>query len=404
MGQSATGADFTRSAILACIGSLGPTSRAGLARYLGVSPALITQKTKQLLADGLLVELEHAPSVGGRPAQLLGLATDAGGAIGVKLVADHVTLVEVGIGGAILRSQTQPFDAAAPTAIPALVGVVRQFVESATSQRLLGIGVGVPGDVDEQGIGTVDSTQLGWQHVPLGQALRTALELPVLVDNNVNAMAVAERLYGQARGQDHALVVTIGTGVGGGLIADGAVYRGSSGGAGEIGHIPALEDGPLCQCGARGCLEALVGQQALVAEGQRRGVIGRDAGIEGLRAQADRGDQRAQEVFSAAGHLLGRALAGLVNALDPEVVIISGEGVDAWRHWSFGFEPALRSGVVPRKRGIPVAVEAWHDDRWAQGAASLILATPFDSQGVSGDQGERVRARLSAVRRGKDTR
>ncbi len=403
MGQS-TGADFTRSAILACIGSLGPTSRAGLARYLGVSPALITQKTKQLLADGLLVELEHAPSVGGRPAQLLGLVADAGGAIGVKLVADHVTLVEVGIGGTILRSQTQPFDAAATTAIPALIQVIRGFVDGATSQRLLGIGVGVPGDVDEQGVGTVDSTQLGWHRVQLGQALRSALELPVLVDNNVNAMAIAEHLYGQARSQDHALVVTIGTGVGGGIIVDGAVYRGSSGGAGEIGHIPTVEDGPLCQCGARGCLEALVGQEALVAEGRRRSAIGRDAGIDGLRAQADRGDQRAQEVFSAAGHLLGRALAGLVNALDPEVIIISGEGVDAWRHWSFGFEPALRSGVVPRKRGIPVAVEAWHDDRWAQGAASLILATPFDSQGVSGDQGERVRARLSAVRRGKEPR
>lgn len=402
MSQPDAGADFTRSAILACIGSLGPASRAGLARYLGVSPALITQKTRQLLADGLLVELEHTPSLGGRPAQLLGLAADAGGAIGVKLVADHVTLVEVGIGGTILRSHTEPFAAASADAIPALIDVVRRFVTAAESQRLLGIGVAVPGDVPAQGDGVVDSTQLGWHRVPLGQALRTALDLPVLVDNNVNALAVAEHLYGQARGQGHALVVTIGTGIGGGIIADGGVFRGSSGGAGEIGHIPTVEDGPLCQCGARGCLEAIIGQQALVAEAQRRGVIGKDAGIDDLQAQADIGDERAQEIYRTAGHLLGRALAGLVNALDPEVVIVSGEGVGAWRHWSFGFEPALRWGVVPRKRGIPVAVEAWHDDRWAQGAASLVLATPFDSQGVSGEQGEQVRARLAAVQPIKD--
>ncbi len=404
MSQSDAGTDFTRSAILACIGSLGPASRAGLARYLGVSPALITQKTRQLLDDGLLVELEHTPSLGGRPAQLLGLADDAGGAIGVKLVADHLTLVEVGIGGTILRSHTEPFAAAAPDAVPALIEVVRRFVADAESQRVLGIGVAVPGDVPAQGEGVVDSTQLGWHRVPLGQALRTALELPVLVDNNVNALAVAEHLYGQARGQDNALVVTIGTGIGGGIIADGAIFRGSSGGAGEIGHLPTIEDGPLCQCGARGCLEATIGQQALVAEAQRRGVIARDAGIEDLQDQADRGDDRAQELYREAGRLLGRALAGLVNTLDPEVLIISGEGVPAWRHWSFGFEPALRWAVVPRKRGIPVAVEAWHDDRWAQGAASLVLATPFDSQGVSGEQGEQVRARLSAVRRGKDVR
>ena len=319
MGQS-TGADFTRSAILACIGSLGPTSRAGLARYLGVSPALITQKTKQLLADGLLVELEHAPSVGGRPAQLLGLVADAGGAIGVKLVADHVTLVEVGIGGTILRSQTQPFDAAATTAIPALIQVIRGFVDGATSQRLLGIGVGVPGDVDEQGVGTVDSTQLGWHRVQLGQALRSALELPVLVDNNVNAMAIAEHLYGQARSQDHALVVTIGTGVGGGIIVDGAVYRGSSGGAGEIGHIPTVEDGPLCQCGARGCLEAYAGKDALmVAAG-----LDRLGPVADLRARADDGDTAALAALARAGWALGVALANFVNLTDVAHVVLGG--------------------------------------------------------------------------------
>ncbi|QYM64731.1 ROK family protein [Microbacterium sp. Se5.02b] len=254
---------------------------------------------------------------------------------------------------------------------------------------------GRAGDVDDQSLGNVDSTQLGWSHVPLGDVLRRELALPVLVENNVNALAMAELLHGQARGHDNVLVVTIGTGIGAGIIADGSVLRGHGGGAGEIGHLPTQEDGPRCSCGADGCLESLIGEGALVSAARTRGIIGEAAGMSTLRGRADAGDTAAQELFSHAGHLLGRALAGVANAIDPEILIILGEGVEAWNHWSYGFEPALRSGLMPRKRGIPVAVETWQDDRWAQGAASLVLATPFDAAGRTGEQGRLVRERLT---------
>lgn len=391
--------DVHRSAVLAHIGAQGPTSRADLARHLDVSPALVTQITKRLLADGLLAELDTAASRGGRPARLLGLVTEAGAAIGVKVVADHVTAVEVGIDGTVLRSATEPFDAAASTATGALVEILTGFISGASRRPLLGVGVGVPGNVDEQGVGTVDSTQLGWQHVPLGTTLARELGLPVLVENNVNALAMAETLYGQARGHDDALVITIGTGIGAGIVTDKSVVRGSSGAAGEIGHIPTVDGGPACQCGARGCLEAVIGQQALVDTARRRELIGADAGISALTALADGGNAAAVEIFGHAGHLLGRAVAGIVNTVDPGIVIVLGEGVEAWAHWSPTFEPALRNGLLPRKRGIAVAVETWQDDRWAQGAASLVLATPFDAHGVSGEQGRRVRERLTVATR-----
>ncbi len=390
--------DVTRSAVLAHIGGHGPTSRADLARELGVSPALMTQHTRQLIADGLLQELSHSPSQGGRPARLLGLVADAGRAIGVKVVADHVTIVEVGIDGTVIRSATEPFDASAGTAITRLADLLRAFIAGSSGQvPLLGVGVGVPGNVDEQHEGTVDSTQLGWQRVPIGEILRRELKLPVLVENNVNALAMAEALHGQARGHDDVLVVTIGTGVGAGILAGGHLLRGRAGGAGEIGHLPISEEGPLCQCGGHGCLEAFVGQSALVDRAQQDGLIGPNAGISALRGLADEGDARAQALYSSAGHLLGRALAGMINVIDPEIVIVLGEGVDAWRHWSFGFEPALRGALLPRNRSVTVAVETWQDDRWAQGAASLILSTPFDAQGRSGEQGRLVRERLALV-------
>lgn len=388
--------DVNRSAILAHLGAQGPASRADLARALGVSPALVTQLTKDLLGDGLLVELEHSPSQGGRPARMLGLAASAGRAIGVKVVADHIAFVEVGIDGAVTRSASEPFDATAATSLNDLVALLEQFIAGGGGSRLLGVGVGVPGSVDRQSSGLVDSWPLGWSQVPLGETLRRELGLPVIVENNVNALAMAERLYGVGRRHENFLVVTIGAGIGAGIVIDGVVLRGAAGGAGEIGHIPVVEDGPLCTCGNHGCLESLIGEAALVRTARERGIIGAGADIQALQLAADQGVAGAAELFGEAGHLLGRSLAGVVHTIDPELIIVLGEGTAAWSHWSYGFEPALRSTLIASRRGIGVAVETWQDESWAQGAAALVLATPFDSRGVSGTQGELVRARLRA--------
>ena len=395
--------DMTRSAVLTYLGGHGPTSRADLARALGVSPALMTHVTKGLLDDGLVAERENSPSRGGRPARLLGLVPAGEGVVGVKVTADGLTVVEVGIDGTVQRSASAPFRAAEPDSLEQLVGVLRTFLAGAVSSRLLGIGVATPGSVANQSEGVVESTLLRWTAQPVGDVLRRSFGLPVLVDNNVNALAAAEILYGRAGECRHALVVTIGTGVGAGLILDGAVFRGHSGGAGEIGHTPVQEDGPACQCGARGCLEALIGEHALVRTARERGLLGPTEGIERLLDVAVNGDASAREVFADAGHLLGRALAGIVNALDPEAVIILGEGVTAWPFWAGAFESAFRAGLMPALRETPVSVETWQDDRWAQGAACLVLGTPFDAHGISGDQGRWVRERLAdATHRGRE--
>ncbi|NLP82782.1 ROK family protein [Microbacterium sp. CFH 90308] len=389
-------ADVHRTAILAHLGAHGSASRADLARALDVSPALVTQLTRDLLADGLLEELEQTSSNGGRPARMLGLVSQDLTAVGVKVAPDHVALVEVGIDGTVRRSETSPFDAVSPLATSALVDLVRTFVDAPGAGSILGVGVGLPGTVAERGIGIVDSTQLSWNQVPLGELLRRALDLPVVVENNVNALSVAEQLFGQGRSFRNVLVVTIGNGVGAGLVSDGAMVRGRAGGAGDLGHVPVREDGPLCQCGNRGCLEAIIGQAALVNDARSIRLVGADEGIDEVRALADAGNADAREIFAHAGHQLGRALAGAVNLLDPEIVVLLGEGVEAWNHWAGSFDRALRSALVPGKRGTPVVVERWQDDRWAQGAAALVLATPFDAQGVAGDQGRLVRERLVA--------
>lgn len=385
--------DVVASAILGLLGTRGPTSRADVARALDVSPATVTQLTKDLIARGLVVELEHAPSQGGRPARLLGLVHSAGGAIGVKVTADHVAVVDVDLDGTVRSSTSHPFDPDAPHAIDALGHILGAAMREHDG-HLLGIGVGIPGSVDAQASGIVEAPTLGWADAHVGAVLRAALGVPVLVENDVNTLAVAERLYGMGREHGSYLVITIGRGIGCGIVVDGAVYRGASGGAGEIGHVPMAVDGPRCECGSTGCLEAFVGDAALLRSA-------REAGLEvttsaELLAAADGGDAVAREVYRSAGSMLGRALAGVVHTVDPEVIVLLGEGIGAWRHWEPGFEPAFRGHLMPARRGIPFVVEPWDEDKWALGAAALVLATPFDATGAAGDQGRLVRERLHA--------
>src|SRR5690606_34162079 len=141
--------------------------------------------------------------------------------------------------------------------------------------------------------------------------------------------------------------------------------------------------------------ETLIGQAGIEREARAAGIIPSTAGILSLGRAADRGDERAQAVFGRAGHVLGRALAGLGQLGDPGRVVITGEGTFAWKHWESGFEPAFRAGLLRTRRGVPVVVEQCTDERWAQGAACLLLATPFDEAGVAGAQGELIRSRLS---------
>lgn len=390
--------DLVPSAILGLLGTRGPHSRGSLARALGVSPATVTQITKELIRRGLVAELDQVPSATGRPARLLGLVRSAGGALGAKVTADHVAVVDVELDGTVVRSASFPFDPDAPTALDQLGHILREAVAERGGRHLLGVGVGIPGAVDSQATGVVSAPTLGWTHAQVGPFLRAELGVPVLVENDVNALAVAERLYGIGQSYSSYLVVTIGRGIGCGIVVDGAVYRGAGGGAGEIGHIPVTSDGPVCGCGGTGCLEAYIGEAGLLRTARERGVIGPDDPPSALRAAADAGEAGAAQVYAEAGDRLGQALAGVVHTVDPEIVVLLGEGIGAWRHWEVGFEPAFRRHLMPTRRGLRYVVEPWDDDKWALGAAALVLASPFDAAGASGDQGRLVRQRLHGDR------
>jgi predicted NBD/HSP70 family sugar kinase len=384
--------------VLALIGSQGPLARVEIARRLSLSAATVTEVTRDLVADGLVRVVDQAASSGGRPPLLLGLVAEAAHALGVKIAPDRVAIVEVNLDGEILRRIETPFDALGPGALDGLLGLLQTTMDAADGARLLGIGLGVPGTVDAQS-GVVDAPILGWRSIALGKTLRDELGLPVLVDNDVNTLAVAERLYGRGRNAENFLTVTIGRGVGLGIIVGGDLYRGARGGAGEFGHVPVVQDGPLCECGMQGCLESLVSDPALVEQAVEIGIL--DAGgsildgIERLRRLADDGHPRARRIYATAGATLGRAVAGLVNVLSPQVVILSGEGARAWVHLATTFTASFRGATFPSLRGVELEVDPWDDAKWARGAAALVLRATFAAPLYERQIEDSVRARLS---------
>lgn len=374
----------------------GPIARTHIAQRLGLSPATVTSVTRELLNQGLIRVAKRAPSKGGRPALLLELVGGAANAFGVKIAPDHLVGVRVNLEAELVEQYQAEFDAEAPDALGRLAEILAGWATEADgAPPLLGVGVGISG-VFDAGTGFLDSPLLRWRNVELSEILRRRLELPVFIDNDVNTLAVAERLYGRGHDTANFLTVTIGRGVGLGIVAGGDIYRGARGGAGEFGHTFAVDKGRSCSCGKKGCLETVVADPALVAEARRLGLLSRRQGIANLRRLAADGNLRARQIYQRAGVTLGRAVADLVNVLAPELVLISGEGTQAWSYIEEAFSEAFAANVFGPLDNVRVEVDPWDDAKWAIGAATLVLRATFTAP-LEDQQGESARARLETV-------
>jgi predicted NBD/HSP70 family sugar kinase len=197
------------------------------------------------------------------------------------------------------------------------------------------------------------------------------------------------------------LTVTIGRGVGLGIVIGGAVYRGHGGGAGEFGHVTAVEDGDRCTCGKHGCLETLAADPALVAAARAAGLLSATEGIDALRRHAADGNEGVLALYRRAGHALGRALSDLVNVFSPELVLLSGEGILAWAFLAEAVENSFRSGLFPPLAGVALEIDPWDDAKWARGAASLVLRPTFVPSRADGAGAQSVRERLTSASRAK---
>lgn len=342
-----------------------------------MSGATVTAVTRELLETGLITMSGTLPASGrrGRPQEMLAIVPEAGAVIGGKVAEGSIRGVVVDLTGEVHEHFHVPFDASSPTVsreLADLLGTVGDGFD-----RLVGIGLGVPGTVVSGSDGRVTSPMLGWRGLPLGAELSERLGVPVMVGNDVNALVTGQRLYGVGRDLDDFITVTLGRGIGLGIVLDGAVRLGR-GGAGEFGHTRAREEGPRCECGRRGCLEQVVSEPALLAQAIAAGIVGDDAIFDDLAALAE-GDDQAAGLFAEAGRLLGDAVADLVNLLAPECVVMAGEGTANWALYRNEFEAALAHGALAFHDDVEVIVDVWADDTWGRGAAALVLGSVFDA-------------------------
>jgi len=319
-------------------------------------------------------------------------------AIGVDLGATNIKIALVDRGGQILRRSQTPTEAQAGVEkiLKKLSAEIKKLIHSAGIEfsELAGLGIGVPGLVDDKtGIVRSPPNLKGWDEVPLKQYLEEQLLLSTFLENDVNAVTIGEKEFGVAKGIQNFVCITLGTGVGGGVVINGNLYRGSLGSAGEIGHITIDRNGPRCNCGNWGCLERFVGAQYIVERAIRKLKLSlRDRKKRGtilwrlirgdwkqlnpkIISQAARlGDELALEVLRETGIFLGIGLASIVNLLNPEMIVIGGGVAKAGRILFAEIRKTVRSRAfaLPAKF-VKIVPSKLKDDAGILGVITIVF-------------------------------
>jgi predicted NBD/HSP70 family sugar kinase len=378
----------SRSAILDVIRAAGTISRVELVRATGLTGATVSTVVRRLINDGLVVEVGRAESTGGKPRMLLRLDPDARFAVGVHLDHAGITYVVANLGGAIVARWRKPGTGAdAPReVVERISSEVERMIERTgiDRTRLLGLGVVSPGPLRrDSGMVLTPPMMERWAAYPLGAELERVVGVPVLVDNDATAAAIGEYWSGGVETASAFAALYMGTGIGSGILVNGTVYRGSSSNAGEVGHICVDIDGPLCWCGARGCIEALAGPAAVAARAREEGfpLVGA-VGVRGVAEDfgriaraAMRGDPHAIDLLVRSARYLAVGAQTLANIMDLDLIVLTGPSLAVAGSFYLPVvqERLDRSFFARGSHPVRVTISANASEAAAVGAAALVL-------------------------------
>lgn len=347
-----------RGLVIRLLWQEGRISRAEIARRTGLSRSTVSAITGELLRTDLVRELGAGTSRGGRRPIVLGFDHDARLVVGVDVGASHLAVALVNLSGQVRAWRSQPHPVRDdPEGTIALARRLARDVldeEPGAARRAIGVGLSVPSPVVEGEPNRLSSRLLPrWEGHDLIGALEQCLGLPVIIDNDANAGALAELRWGAARERSDVAFIKIATGIGVGFIVNGALYRGASGVAGEISHMSIDADGPRCVCGQRGCLALFGSAQAITRRAEERLAEGGHSVLragavttDGIVDAALAGDRLAIEVIQEAGQRIGIGVANLINIIDPGLVVLGGELTRAGRILVDPIDEAVRSRVL----------------------------------------------------------
>ena len=390
--------EINRFHVLDGIRRFEPVSRTELVERTQLSRGTVSTLVGDLIAEGLVDERaadsrENASR--GRPRILLRMNPNAAFVVGVKISMHQLSISVTNLRADPLAALILPIRPGRLGA-EAVAAILEDGVRAAVSKaglamgQIRGIGVGLPGFIDSRAGVSRWSPILGPEPVAFAEMMQRRLGPPTVIQNDANLVAMAERWFGHGQDVDDFVVITLEAGVGMGLYIAGELRQGFHGLGSEFGHTKvSLADGAPCRCGQSGCLEAYVGNYAILREAGRHGEgpstadeLEIDREMHRLAELARGGDPALRRVFERAGSVLGLGVANLINLVDPAKVILSGAGI----HSADLFAPALKAAVAANShRGVAgrceLVIREWGDDVWARGAASLILEGLYRAPG-----------------------
>jgi glucokinase-like ROK family protein len=386
-----------------------PVSRTHLVDMSGLNKSTVGSLIAQLQSWGFVKQSGLSDPRPGRPATLIDLDPDGGRLIGAEIGVDFVSVALTDLkANVVWRQETKTADngkSPVPPPLPQVLEQAERLVDEAISRaaackcRLFGIGLGVPGLVDRATGTLLFAPNLRWRNVPLRDMWVQRFGVPVAVENEAKAAAVAEQTWGEAKQADNFLYLSASVGLGGAVVIDGRLLRGMGGNAGAVGHMTIEPDGPQCNCGNRGCWETLIGPRAILqrvreeaAKGHAPGLLALDEvggqpnaiRMEHILGSAVQGEPAVLEVFGEVGRYLGIGVANLIDAFNPSLVVLGGVLGLAGPY----ILPRAQAEVNARalatvREGVKITLSAFKLDACVMGGAALVLRSILNNPTAS---------------------
>ncbi|MBB2913034.1 putative NBD/HSP70 family sugar kinase [Streptosporangium becharense] len=350
----------------------GPLSRAEVARRLDLSPSVLTKLTRPLLDAGLLCEEPQGGggAAPGRPSFPLRVDHSRRSYVGVKITADELFAVRTDLGATVREQVGLSLLGHEVSQVADRVGQAVELLSGSGAPAAVGVGLAGTAARDDRVVRR--SPFLGWRDVPLADLVERAVGVPTVLENDVRALTAAEHWFGAAVGRRTFALVTVGEGLGCGLVVHDRLVSGKDGVSGLIGHLPIDDRGPLCELGHRGCARAYVAAPS-VRRSVRAALDRPELSFDDCLRLAGAGDPAARRIFDEAGAALGRVVATVANLIGPEVVVLSGETVHMYDVCASAFAESLAAHTHWTSEPVAIRVQPFAFTEWARGAAVIAI-------------------------------
>ena len=377
-----------KSLVLETIINASPISRAKIATLTGLNKGTVSSLVSELLDEKLINESGPGKSSGGRRPVILHFNKIAGFSLGIDLGVNYILGILTDLQGNIIQEETVYFNHLSyEEIINKLFAIIDHLIAQSPESEygIVGMGIGVPGTVSKDGE-ILLAPNLDWKNVNLKTVLQDKYRIPIIIENEANAGAHGEKQFGVGKAFDNIVYVSVGMGIGVGLILNGKIYKGNHGFSGELGHMTIEVNGLECRCGNNGCWELYASEQALVASAkqlQNTTDSNEDISFEDLCQQAENGEKETVELFEKIGAYLGVGINNIINTFNPQQVII-GNRIASAKEW---IQDPLNNRIVNRslwfqQKDLQIDFSALSTHSAALGVSAYAIETFFNNKAV----------------------